>query len=154
LLFGRKLKDFEIKKISFGGVEMSPKEKIALKTLEGVSNIVGMQGKDTSAIPAQLQMAAKLIDTTINLNNQSWVYVGQIVNGKLTNSHFRITELPQPGDMITARDAVYKRKDLPIELKNGKWKLGDIRGVVTDNESVKVNATKEIQDNNFWALVQ
>jgi len=39
-------------------------------------------------------------------------------------------------------------------LKNGVWKLGDIRGAVGDNESVKVNAVNKIADGNYWALVQ
>jgi len=146
--------DFEVKKIAAGPIEIGPKEKQALKTLEAVSNNVPLEAKDTAKITPRLYAAAKLVDSTLNINNQNWVYIGQIVNGKLTNTHFKIKEIPQIGDMIAARDAVYKRKDLPIELANGNWKLGDIKGVVGDDESVKVNAVKEIQGKNFWALVQ
>lgn len=149
-----RIKDFEIKKVSVAGVELGPKEKAAIKTIESVSNTVPFQAKDTGKISDKLIAAAKIIDTTINLNNQNWVYIGQIINGSLTNTHFKIKSIPQPGEVITALDAVYKRKDLPVELKNGSWKLGDISGVVDDNESVKVNAIKEIQDQNYWALVQ
>lgn len=149
-----RIKDFEIKRVSVAGVELGPKEKEAIKAIESVPNNVPLQGKDTTKISDKLLAAAKLIDTTININNQNWVYIGQINNGQLTNTHFKIKDIPQVGDIITARDAVYKRKDLPVELKNGNWKLGDIRGAVSGNESVKVNAIKEIADKNFWALVQ
>jgi hypothetical protein len=148
-----RIKDFEVKKVSVAGVELGPKERAAIKEIEKIPTNVS-KAKDTLQIPLKLIAAAKLIDTTINLSNQHWVYIGQIINGQLTNTHFKITQLPQPGDIITARDAVYKRKDFPIELKNGSWKLGDIRGVVAGDESVKVNVLKEIPVRNYWALVQ
>jgi hypothetical protein len=149
-----KIKDFEVNKFSIAGIELSPKQKEAIKNIDNVKNIVTGSGKDTGKISFTLQSAAKLIDTTINQNDQSWVYIGQIINDKLTNSHFEITKIPKKGDIITARDAVYKRKELPLELITGEWKLGDIRGAVTDKESVKVIKVVTIQDGNYWACVQ
>jgi hypothetical protein len=149
-----RIKDYEPQKWTVGGIEFGPKEKAALKAVDAVSNTVSKQAKDTTKIPFKLVEAAKIIDTTINQNNKNWVYLGQKINNKLTNTHFKIKDIPQPGDAITALDAVYKRKDLPIELANGNWKLGDIRGVVADNESVEVIKIQVIQDQNYWALVQ
>lgn len=143
---------YEVKKL--WPLEIGPKEKAAIKTIDAVPLNVPKQGNDTSKIPTKYVSAAKLIDTTLNQNNQNWVYLGQIVNGQLTNSHFQLKKLPRAGDVIKANDAVYKRKSLPEELKNGYWKLGEIRGVVADSESVMVTDVKEIADKNYWALVQ
>jgi hypothetical protein len=148
------INDLSFKGMSMGGIEIGLKEKEAIKTIDSVQNTVPNQGRDTTKILLPQLNAAKLLDTTINVNNQNWVYVGQIINGKLKNSHFRIQNIPEKGDIISAIDAVYKRKDLPVELKNGDWKLGAIRGVVKDNEYVKVSDIKEISGKNYWALVK
>ena len=149
-----RIKDFEIKKVSLAGVELGPKEKQAIQTIDSLSTNLNHHATDTAKIPFKFVAAAKLIDTTFNFHDRSWVYLGQKVNGKLTNSHFQIKDLPESGDTITAMDAVYKRKDLPLELKNGNWKLGDIRGVVTDNEAARVISVKEIADKNYWGLIE
>ena len=112
------------------------------------------EAKDTFRISSETYEAAKFIDTALYIDDQSWIYLGQIVDRKLTNSHWKITSIPHNGDHIVALDAVYKRKNFPIELEPGKWQLGDIRGVVGDNESVNIIDVKEIADQNFWALVR
>lgn len=147
-----KIKTWEPKKISFYGVEYGPKEKESQKMLDA-SNVNVKKPKDSS-VKQNLIDAAKLVDTTINLGSRNWVYLGQMVNGILTFDHFGLKNLPIIGEQITAQDAVYKRKDLPIQLKNSDWKLGDIKGVVKGGESVKVLAVQKIEDENYWAFVE
>lgn len=149
-----RIEGFEIKKVSVAGVELGPKEKAAFKTIEAIPTNISQQGKETGKIPLKVIEAAKLIDVTLSLNNENWVYIGQLINGKLTNCHFKINEIPQQGETIIANDAVYKRKDFPVELKTGDWKLGSIRGVVNNGDSVRIIQIKEIQDKNYWALVK
>lgn len=97
--------------------------------------------------------AAKVLDTSINTNAENWVYLGKISNGKLLNTHFKINEIPKIGDWIEAKDAVYKRISKPVQLKDNEWRLGDIRGVVLDNEQVIIKDIINVEGNNRWALI-
>jgi hypothetical protein len=114
----------------------------------------GKEAKDFVVNIQPVQIAqAKLLDTTINSNLETWVYIGQKVNGILA-THFNITTVPHKDDTVQAKDAVYKRKSVPIESKNGDWTLGEVKGVVRDGESVTILEVREIKDQNFWAKVK
>jgi len=71
-----KIGEFDINKINLGLVEMTHKEKQALKTIDTVSNN-SLLGKDTGVISLPLFDAAKFLDTTLNVGSQNWVYLGR-----------------------------------------------------------------------------
>jgi len=147
-----KANDFQLEKLDIAGTQWTRTLQHAGNKLNEVPR-TSSEGQDTQKVNSQKIFYAQIVETQ-ELEDSNWVYLGQIIDGKLCNSHFNITKLPNRGDKITAKDAVYKRNNIPFELEDESWKLGKIVGVVTDNETVTVNNIVKIKDDNYWALVK
>jgi hypothetical protein len=81
-----------------------------------------------------------------------WVYLGQYQGGKFLhppNFTLDSSPLPKEGDLITAATDVYERSAQPV--KSGiEWRLGNIVGVVRQNQMIVVRQIVTIEDGNVW----
>jgi hypothetical protein len=143
---------FDIFKIGRNAASKIVEEYLDAKKTLDTANKQALKPIDKT-VPSNLVSVAEFVDS-VDKDNMTWVYIGQMLNGKLINNHFNVSVLSKEGDIITAKDAVYKRKDYPIELKTDDWRLGEIKGVVKTGAPVKIVTIKQIADSNYWALVK
>jgi hypothetical protein len=89
-----------------------------------------------------------------------WIYLGATSAGKWIAKGKTITEENAPADLkghtITAGTDVFRRSDLPRYV-NGEWKLGDILGVLPEQQHILVQDIRSVPGVNntelWWAWV-
>jgi hypothetical protein len=141
-----------IESLGAAGVEVKFKE-LKNETLKLVNAKVEEQKpipQDT-APPPDLSKVLSLVHET----GSFWVYLGPFKNGAFSaHPNFAIKGPPQEGTVIVATTDTYKRGREPYEIKKGDWKLGEIKGVVKEGQSIRVLRVSEIdgdeQGVNLW----
>jgi hypothetical protein len=132
------------------------------QTLAKNDNPISNKPLDNNVPNSELIKTAETHDSLTNIiaPSTSWVYVGDIFNGKVTTDNFSLgyTKMRhlKVGDEIKATVPIFKRLTLPVPINEDstEWKFGEIKGVVKKNENIKVIAVSIIPDSIFYVLVQ
>jgi hypothetical protein len=144
------------------------------QTSQSTSNVGGKldpsHGLEPSQVPRQV-VAAATIAPEIQVAEQTsvrssqgppnyWIYLGATSGGKWIDKGKTIAEQIPPQDLknhtVTANTDVFRRSDLP-RFVNNEWKLGDILGVLPEQQHVLVQDIRSVPGVNntelWWAWV-
>jgi len=89
--------------------------------------------------PAPVAKAAQTIDS----GGSAWCYVGAFREGQWKTRYFDVTSVPTKGAVLRALASANRRADKP-NFDGSTWKMGDIEGVVSAGQGVRVEDIAEI----------
>jgi hypothetical protein len=151
----RKLVDqLGLESVAAAGLEVKFKE-LQKEALKLVNAQVAPEQKPVPQDTVPTSGVSKVL-SLVDETGSFWVYLGPFKSGAFTSRpNFEIKTRPQEGSIIVAATDTYKRAREPYEIKKGDWKLGEIKGVVKEGQSVKVLRVSEIEGDeqgvNLWA---